>query len=240
MSEIKDIGGTIKWLRIQRGFTQKQLGDKMGFDKSTISRLERDATPYKLEDLIKIATELGTDLSDILRGTPQPKDYQVAAIKSFIKRFDKITTVNEYFKNKDSSTLNPEEFIFSLLASSENPVIIQLDENLLDFVRDIAEIEDSRRESEQELEQKLEQESKQESRQKSKQKLAQKEYDNRIALALRQLNKSEPTEEINTYCLASIQDIKNIIDKAVKKEVDASRALMKQEAQETVSSEKES
>lgn len=240
MSEIKDIGGTIKWLRIQRGFTQEQLGDKMGFDKSTISRLERDATPYKLEDLIKIATELGTDLSDILRGTPQPKDYQVAAIKSFIKRFDKITTVNEYFNNKDSSTLNPEEFIFSLLASSENPVIIQLDENLLDFVRDIAEIEDSRRESEQELEQESEQESKQKSRQKSKQKLAQKEYDNRIALALRQLNKSEPTEEINTYCLASIQDIKNIIDKAVKKEVAASLALMIQEAQGTVSSEKES
>ena len=60
-----------------------------------------------------------------------------------------------------------------------------------------------------------------------KQTLDENEYNNRILSAMRRLNKSKSGEKVNSYCLASIQDIESIIGEAVKREVAVLQALEK-------------
>ncbi len=195
MAEKKTIGETIRELRKEKGYTQEAFGSKIGYTKSTVSKIETGEISPTSENLMKMAKALGVDLSYLLRDTLQIVDYELAVVKSFIERFVRITTPSEYFKRNDSTVLNPDEFIFSLLNGAENSLILQMDKSLLGFIREIAEIENS------------------------KQELKKQEYENRISGALCKLHKSEPGEEITGYYLASIQDIENVIDAAVNKKV---------------------
>lgn len=201
MFDTTRIGETIRELRKEKGYRQEELAKAIGYSKSVLSKIENGKISPTLDILFRLAEKLGVNLEYILCDTLDTEDYQLAAIKSFIERFVRITTINEYFNGNNDSVLNPEEFIFSLLADTENPLIIQMDKNLLNFVKSVAEAENS------------------------KQTLKSKEYDNRILSALRDLHKAKPNKEINCYCLASIQDIDRIIKKAVEKEINGLRAI---------------
>lgn len=61
----------IKKLRIQKGFTQKQLGEKAGISESTIRKYELGQRNPKLETLKKIALALGVSPASLL----DDKDY---------------------------------------------------------------------------------------------------------------------------------------------------------------------
>ncbi len=61
----------IKKLRIQKGFTQKQLGEKAGISESTIRKYELGQRNPKLETLKKIALALGVSPTSLL----DDKDY---------------------------------------------------------------------------------------------------------------------------------------------------------------------
>jgi len=63
-----DFGARIRWLRRQRGWTQKELADKAGVAHVTISRYERDEhIPQRLDLVERIAEALGVTPA-VLRG----------------------------------------------------------------------------------------------------------------------------------------------------------------------------
>lgn len=203
MSNITHIGETIRELRKVKGYTQEELGRKIKCSKGNISKIENGKISPTLETLNAIAKALGKNLSYILRDTLEDKDYQLTTVKSLIERFVRITTVNEYFDTNSGAVLNPGEFIYSLLADTANPLILQMDENLIEFARNIAEAE----------------------RLKKAKALEEKEYDDRILSAIYKLNKSLPSQEVASYCLISIQDVERIIEEAVRKEVAGLQAI---------------
>lgn len=217
MSELENIGSRIRKLRNKEGLTQEELGKIIHHDKSTISKIETGIISPTVEVLAEIAQASNKNLSDILFdknyilidrkqiliNRKQIENYKVDAIVDLINRFNRITTLNEYDNQKDKIILNPEEFMFTRLVDTENPLILQIDESLLDFIRSVAEAENQ------------------------KQQLEENEYEIRISKALRKLHKSKSNGKVNSYCLASIEDIDSMIKKAVKKELDIRRALEK-------------
>jgi len=58
-----EIGAKIKQLRLQRGLTQEELGDRCELSKGFISLLERDLTSPSIATLVDILECLGTDLT---------------------------------------------------------------------------------------------------------------------------------------------------------------------------------
>lgn len=56
----------IKKLRLQRGFTQKELGEKSGISESTIRKYELGQRNPKFETLSKIASSLGVSAVSLL------------------------------------------------------------------------------------------------------------------------------------------------------------------------------
>lgn len=155
------------------------------------------------ETLNALAMALGKNLSYILRDTLEDEDYQLTTVKSLIERFAKIATVNEYFDNNNDAVLNPDEFKYLLPADTVNHLILQMDENLIDFARDIAEAE----------------------RLKKRKILGEKEYDNRILSAIRKLNQSSSSQEIADYYLIPIQDMGRTIENAARTEAADQRII---------------
>nr|CUV45046.1 Transcriptional regulator [Ralstonia solanacearum] len=60
------------------GLSQQALGDMLGLDRNTISRIERGAPNLSLLNAAEIATALGTSLSAMLdeRAKPEPDEVQ--------------------------------------------------------------------------------------------------------------------------------------------------------------------
>lgn len=201
MSNLAKVGEIIRELRKEKPYTQEELAKKINSSKGKISKIETGQISPSLEDLAKIASSLGTNISYILCDVTENEDYQLAAIKSMIERFVRITTQRDYFRGKDSAVLNTSEFIFSEHDDTKNSLILQMDESLLAFFKDIAEAESSKPE------------------------LEPQEYERRISQALHKFNKSKPGEKVNNYCLAPIQDIDSIIEKTVEKKVKILRAM---------------
>lgn len=56
----------VKHLRISKGMSQQQLADKIGVDRSTISRIENDETTTSIDDAINIADALEVSLDKLL------------------------------------------------------------------------------------------------------------------------------------------------------------------------------
>lgn len=59
----------IKKLRIQRGFTQKELGEKAGISESTIRKYELGQRNPKFETISRIASSLGVSVVSLLDDT---------------------------------------------------------------------------------------------------------------------------------------------------------------------------
>jgi transcriptional regulator with XRE-family HTH domain len=53
--DITNIGVKIKQLRLQRGWTQKQLGELLGYSESFLSYVENSARTFDIQDLPKLA-----------------------------------------------------------------------------------------------------------------------------------------------------------------------------------------
>lgn len=188
----KTVGETIRELRKQRDLTQEDLGRRIGFSKSGISKIENGSAELTLNTLVKLAQELGVNLSYILRDTLKEEDYQLAIIKSFLNRFYKATTAKEYIGEGRDRNIDLNDPVLSLLAETTNPLVLQMDRALGDFIKSIVELGGSKREP------------------------GKKSYDGEIVAALRKLNKSKTGQEIDSYCFAPVQDIAEAIDKAAE------------------------
>ena len=199
MPKLETIGAILREVRQEKGYKLEAVAKEIGCSKGTLSKIETGQKQPTITQLNSLAMVLGVNLSYILRDTLEPEDYELSLVKSFINRFVRITTVKDYFDKNINVILNQDESIFSLLGDNENALILQVDKSLFDFARKIAE--------EVNLSKK------------------QEEFDQSIMSALRELHKSERGKEISSYCLSSIQDIRNMIDKAVEREVQGLRAI---------------
>lgn len=57
----------VKQLRLQRGWSQEQLAERVGTSAKHISSIERAGTNIGLDGLAAIADELGVDVADLIR-----------------------------------------------------------------------------------------------------------------------------------------------------------------------------
>lgn len=192
MLNLETIGATIRELQKERGYTLDELAKKIGRTGSSLSKIENGQNSPTLETLVRLAEALGVNVDYILRNTLKKEDYQLAIIKASLNRFYKATTAKEYIREGQDRNIDQNDPVLSLLAETTNPLVLQMDQELENFIRCIMEIGTSKREP------------------------GKKSYDDEILAALRKLNKSEPGQKINSYCLASVQDIAKAIDKAAE------------------------
>ena len=60
------LNNNIKYLRAQYGISQQGLADKIGIDRSTISRIENNEIETTIDNAIKIAEALNVSLYDLV------------------------------------------------------------------------------------------------------------------------------------------------------------------------------
>lgn len=66
------IGDTIKRFREQRGWTQEQLAEKMGYtSKSTINKIEKNINDVGQRKIIKFAEVFGCDVTELMCDIPK-------------------------------------------------------------------------------------------------------------------------------------------------------------------------
>jgi len=66
---IEDIAASIKVARIAKGFTQKQLGERVGLPQSHISKIEGGSVDLQISSLVEIARALDLELKLVPRRT---------------------------------------------------------------------------------------------------------------------------------------------------------------------------
>ena len=66
---IEDIAASIKAARIAKGFTQKELGERMGLPQSHISKIEGGNVDLQISSLVEIARALDLELKLVPRRT---------------------------------------------------------------------------------------------------------------------------------------------------------------------------
>jgi transcriptional regulator with XRE-family HTH domain len=69
---MRDFGRRLRELRIEAGWTQRELAGRAGLDHNSVSRLEKgDRTDPPLSVVVRLAEALGADWNDLL-GEPRP------------------------------------------------------------------------------------------------------------------------------------------------------------------------
>lgn len=90
------IGQKIKELRIQKGLTQEELGDRVELSKGFISQLERDLTSPSIQTLVDLLQCLGLDLKEFFNDS---KEEQI------------VFKETDYFEKTDEALQNKVEWI---------------------------------------------------------------------------------------------------------------------------------
>ena len=63
-----NLGQQVRELRLRRGYSQDELAEKCGFDRTYISLIERGKRNPSFSNLVKLAHGLGISLSDLTDG----------------------------------------------------------------------------------------------------------------------------------------------------------------------------
>lgn len=87
----------IKFLRTQKGISQQNLADKIGIDRSTISRIENNEIETTVDNAIKIADVLNVPFSDLINKDLQNEKNDNADIRlsQFRLLYDKMKDLPE-------------------------------------------------------------------------------------------------------------------------------------------------
>lgn len=64
------VGANIAAARIRHGMSQRELGDKLGVDQSTVSYWETGTNEVTLTKLVRIADAMGEPLDSLLGRSP--------------------------------------------------------------------------------------------------------------------------------------------------------------------------
>lgn len=71
------LGERLRQLRLERGLTQTQLGQRVGLSKRMIFHYERHATRPPADKVLALANALGLHLHELIKDTTRPADTNV-------------------------------------------------------------------------------------------------------------------------------------------------------------------
>ena len=103
--ELTQIGKFIAELRKEHGFTQEQLGDKIGVTNKTVSRWETGTYLPPVDVLLTMSELFGVSIHEILSGKRLSKEEYIETAEENLKQAIKATSFSlkektEYFKKK--------------------------------------------------------------------------------------------------------------------------------------------
>lgn len=73
----------IKELRIQAGFTQQELAEKAGLERSQLSKIENEREPANTRRLSAIARALGVEVNDLFSSDKEPDETAAEILDAF-------------------------------------------------------------------------------------------------------------------------------------------------------------
>lgn len=109
----------IKHIRMSKGLSQQNLADKIGIDRSTISRIENNEIETTIDNAIKISEVLNIPLSDLLN-----KDLTIEKDNS---SFDELEVL--FDKHKDILTQDDKEYIKFIIEKRKKEIDKELGED---------------------------------------------------------------------------------------------------------------
>ena len=80
MQDIKNISNIIRYLRMQKGLSQKELGEKCGLTQQAINRIEHGKRGVEFELLIKLSNILDLNVSDLIESANELESDELASI----------------------------------------------------------------------------------------------------------------------------------------------------------------
>lgn len=203
--KLDGIGKRIKDVRDSKGLTQTALGEKCGFQKSTISKIETSIQSPSLENIVDISKALDVR-PEYLLGLDNFSDTITEHLIAVIELFGEITTTKAHTV-KYKSIYNSEELIFQI---DEDYLMLKANKSIFKLIKAIAKTENS------------------------KGKLSKNEYTRRIRTAEKNLEQNleqnRNKEEDESYFLITGKQMEQIIEKAVKTEIAVKMALKEVES----------
>lgn len=100
------LNNNVKYLRVLKGISQQGLADKVGLDRSTISRIENNEIETTLENAIKIADAFEISLYSLVGRDLRGKDLN--SIKLHHEEYKKILKQKGLMDENDN--INEENF----------------------------------------------------------------------------------------------------------------------------------
>lgn len=194
--KLDGIGKRIKDVRESKGLTQTALGEKCGFQKSTISKIENGIQSPSLENIVDISKALDVR-PEYLLGLDNVPDTITEQLIAVIELFGEITTTKAHTV-KYKSIYNSEELIFQI---DKDYLMFKANKSIFKLIKAIAKAENS------------------------KEKLSQNEYIRRIRIAEKNFEQNRNTEKDESYFLITGEQMEQIIEKAVKTEIAVKMAL---------------
>lgn len=129
-------GSAIRKFRLQRGFTQKEVADRLGFNRSTITLWETGKTEPSHDSLLRLAELFGTTVDALMGGSGQAQCYTFPIIGEVAAGYGGGEAREIYTGEKLEvptawlNGLQPDEF-FVLRASGDSMYPEILDKDLL-------------------------------------------------------------------------------------------------------------
>lgn len=114
----KYLNENIKYLRVLKKMSQQGLADKIGIDRSTISRIENNEIETTVDNAIKIAEVLDVPLHDLLG-----RDLRIENTN----KFDELELL--FNKNKDILTDDDKETIKFIVEKRKREIDKELGED---------------------------------------------------------------------------------------------------------------
>ena len=90
----------IKHLRSKKGISQQALADKIGIDRSTISRIENNEIETTIDNAIKIADVLNVTVSDLIN-----KDLSIDNKQDYFDELDLLWSKHKDILNEDDKEM---------------------------------------------------------------------------------------------------------------------------------------
>lgn len=97
-----NLGNNIRKLRLDKGWTQTELGEKVGVDQKVITSYERGVSKPPLDNLVKFATVFGISLDELAgkvavrtKNQEEPKLHRNRRTAKIEKLFDQLPAVEQ-------------------------------------------------------------------------------------------------------------------------------------------------
>lgn len=120
---MSEMGTLIHNLRIMKGYSLEQLGDKVGVGKSTVRKWETGAIEnMKRDKIIAVAKALGVDPEYLMGWTPEPTDTLMETFIVSVKKGRDIKEIIDKIHNcTDEQFEKIKDYVDMVTSYKQNP-----------------------------------------------------------------------------------------------------------------------